>query len=218
MSGPTDPPHRVSGLPGEPASVTLAYALGRLRALGTTGLRLVLTRPGDVSGLPGPPDFNQAAVDAGSAVLALGAPVGLLLRARGTWAAYPVELDRRTPMSMRDADRHLTSTIREAATALDTLEVARWDPSAALLITTGPRPSQLPSGAPAEAHELLARAWRLLAITTLAAGSDGAALQSSVMTARRQALGEVAYAARRAVEAACSAHTSDGSRSGHSDR
>ena len=61
VAGPVDPGHRVTDLPGEDGPVTLPYALVRIRSLGASGLRLVLPRPGDVSGLPGPAGANAAA-------------------------------------------------------------------------------------------------------------------------------------------------------------
>ena len=75
--------------------MNLAYALARLRALGVTGLRLVLPRPGDAAGLPGPPAFNERAVGRGEAVLTVGGPpLGLLDETRGTWSVHPVAPDR----------------------------------------------------------------------------------------------------------------------------
>ena len=50
-----DASHRVEGLPGEPGPVGLTFALGRLRALGTSGLRVALPAPGHPLGLSGPP-------------------------------------------------------------------------------------------------------------------------------------------------------------------
>src|SRR5258705_12364001 len=74
-----DTVHRVSGLPGEPAPVGLTLGLGRLRALGVTGLRLALPVPGHPLGLSGPPDFNARALAAGEAGgPGRGAPVGLV--------------------------------------------------------------------------------------------------------------------------------------------
>ena len=58
-----DDGHRVEGVPGaEGAGLTLA--LGRLRALGVTGLRLALPAPGHPLGLTGPPSFNSRALEA----------------------------------------------------------------------------------------------------------------------------------------------------------
>lgn len=199
-----DPPHRVTGLPGEPGAVSVAYALGRLRALGATGLRLVLPRPGDVSALPGPARFNTAALEAGAAVLAVGADLGLLPAGRAQWQSYAVGTLRPTPRSLRDADRELTSAVRRAAEELAALDVARWDPAAAGLLGGPVGASPLPRTAPAPAHALLAKAQRLVAVAEVALASDGGALQASAMARRRTALGDLADAARRAIEAACS--------------
>ena len=49
-------------------------ALRVLRRDGVQGSALVLPVPGDVYGLPGPPEFNAAAAQAGEAVLDALAP------------------------------------------------------------------------------------------------------------------------------------------------
>src|SRR3954468_1947614 len=72
-----DAVHRVEGLPGEPAPVGLTLALGRLRALGVTGLRIALPTPGHPLGLSGPPEFNARALEAGEAVVGHGSALGL---------------------------------------------------------------------------------------------------------------------------------------------
>lgn len=206
VAGPRDAGHRVAGLPGEAGPVTLAYALGRLRSLGVTGLRLVLPRPGDVSGLPGPPAFNTAAVEHGEAVVAVGGnPLGLLPEGRGGWQTHQVEPDGRTPLSLRDADRDLTRATREAAELLAGLDVARWDPAAAEALADRPRPAALPGSAPAEAHRLLDRGLRLATVVELARSGTGAAVTAYEVRARDDALRLLDATARRAVEAACSA-------------
>ena len=50
--------HRVEGLPGESGPVGLTLALGRLRALGVTGLRVSLPQPGHPLGLTSAPFLN----------------------------------------------------------------------------------------------------------------------------------------------------------------
>jgi hypothetical protein len=67
-----DTVHRVCGLPGETGPVGLTLGLGRLRALGVTGLRIALPVPGHPLGLSGPPEFNARALAAGEAVIAVG--------------------------------------------------------------------------------------------------------------------------------------------------
>lgn len=73
-----DAVHRVEGLPGESAPVGLTLALGRLRTLGATGLRVALPAPGHPLGLSGPPEFNARALDAEEAVVCEGAALGLV--------------------------------------------------------------------------------------------------------------------------------------------
>lgn len=207
VTGRHDPAHRVHGLPGEPGPVNLTYALARLRALGVTGLRLVLPVPGDATGLPGPPAFNERAVGHGAAVLTVGGPwLGVLPQARGTWSVHDVQPDRRTPMSLRDADRALGAAVREAADALARLDVARWDPAAAQILAGPSEPVRpdLPLCVEPHAQVVLHRALRVAAVVDLARGGDGAAVGSAEMTARLRVLRELDVAARRAVEAACS--------------
>lgn len=207
VTGPHDAGHRVVGLPAEDAPVTLAYAFGRLRALGANGLRLVLPRPGDPGGLPGPPPFTESAVACGEAVVATGtALVGLLPQGRGLWSAERVDPDRRTPVSLTDAERHLGQVTRDAATVLAGLDVASWDPAAAEVLRqrSAPRPPALPASAPPVAHRVLDQALRIATIVELARANEGAAVTAREMLARTQVLRDLDAAARRAVEAACS--------------
>lgn len=207
VTGPVDPGHRVLGLPGEDGPVNLAYAFGRLRSLGATGLRLVLSRPGDPGGLPGPAEFTESAVACGEAVVATGAAqIGLLAQGRALWSALRVDPDRRTPVSLADADKHLGHVLREGAAVLARLDVARWDPGAADVLKqrSRPRPPELPPSASATAHQVLAQALRVATIVELARAGDGASVSVGEMAARSQVLRDLDAAARRAVEAACS--------------
>jgi hypothetical protein len=207
VTGPEDPGHRVAGLPGEDAPVTLAYAFGRLRALGATGLRLVLSRPGDPGGLPGPPGFTESAVACGEAVVATGdAQLGLLLQGRGLWGAERIDPDLRTPLSLSDADRHLGQVMREATAVLARLDVASWDPAAAEMLAgrSRPRAASLPPSVPPEAHRVLDQALRVSTIVELARADDGGALTGAEMLARTEVLRDLDAAARRAIESACS--------------
>jgi hypothetical protein len=132
VTGPTDATHRVFGLPGESGGVSMTYALARLRAVGVTSMRLALPRPGDVSGLPGPPSFNERALATGAAALAAGpSPLGLLDESRGVWTVHQVSHDVRTPLSLADAERELHSAMRTTTARLVQLDVARWQPAAA---------------------------------------------------------------------------------------
>jgi len=207
VTGPLDPGHRVLGLPGEDGPVNLAYAFGRLRSLGATGLRLVLARPGDPGGLPGPAEFTECAIACGEAVVATGAAqVGLLAQGRAMWSALRVDPDRRTPVSLADAEKHLGHVLREGAEVLARLDVARWDPAAADVLKrrSRPRAPELPPSSPRAAHQVLAQAMRVATIVELARAGDGGSVSAGEMAARSQVLRDLDAAARRAVEAACS--------------
>lgn len=208
VTGTTDPGHRVVGLPSEDGPVNLAYAFGRLRALGATGLRLVLSRPGDPGGLPGPAQFTESAVACGEAVLTTGAAqVGLLAQGRGMWSAERVDPDRRTPLSLADAEKHFGQVMREAAEVLARLDIAQWGPAAAdvLSLRSRARAPELPPSVTPAAHRLLDQAMRIATIVELARSNPGAAVTATEMRARTEVLRDLDAAARRAVEAACSA-------------
>jgi hypothetical protein len=173
-----------------------------------TGLRLVLPRPGDAAGLPGPPDFNQRAVGRGEAVLTVGGPsLGLLDETRGTWSVHPVAPDLRTPLALRDAYRLLCDAMRDGADVLSRLDVARWEPAAAEVLAARSRAVRpaLPMATDPEAHHTVEQALRITAIVELARAGDGASVSVNEMAARAQVLRELDRAARRALEAACSA-------------
>jgi hypothetical protein len=209
IAGPDDAGHRVFGMTDERGGVNLGYALSRLRADGARGLRLVLPRPGDAAGLPGPPEFNQSAVARGEAVLTIGGPAhALLSEGRGAWSLHDVLDDRRTPLGLRDAERDLAQVMREAAELLLSLDVARWEPAAAELLEargSGSARPQLPRTHPPLAHVVLTTAQRLQLIVEVARLSDGAALTAAEATTRAQTLRLLDAAARRGLEAACSA-------------
>jgi hypothetical protein len=205
--------HRFFGLVGEEGGVNIAYALGRLRADGAHGLRLVLPRPGDIAGLPGPATFNDQALSRGEAVLTVGGPPrgvlgGLSGGARGAWTVQDVSPDDRTPLSLRDAEWSLNRQMREATAVLMQLDIARWEPVAAEVLqhqASNATPASLPPSSPARAHHILECALRMLTIVEVARQSDGGAVTSVEADARRQVLRDLDTAARRGLEAACSA-------------
>jgi hypothetical protein len=208
VAGPHDAAHRVVGLPGEEHAVNLPYALGRLRSLGVTGLRLVLPVPGDATGLPGPPAFNERAVGCGEAVVTTGTVrLGLLAESRGTWSVHDVGDGGAVPLHLTDAARDLTRVMREATELLVRLDLGRWDPAAAEALADRSRPVRpgLPMSADPQAQTVLLQGLRLAAIVELARRADGAGVTAAEMTARTDALRDLDRAARRAVEAACSA-------------
>lgn len=203
----SDVPHRVFGLDRQQGGVNLAYALGRLRADGARGLRLVLPAPGDVSGLPGPPAFNERALMRGEAVVTVGGPPrALLTEGRGGWRRYDVAADARTPLSLADAEREVARVTRAATEVLVALNVARWEPAAADVLAhlSGAQRPELPLGLAPRALHVLETAARLRAVVELARCSDGAAVTAEEMRSRADVLRDLDAAARRGIEAACS--------------
>ncbi|HEY0890924.1 MAG TPA: hypothetical protein VGE38_15070 [Nocardioides sp.] len=194
------------GLGGTPdAADTLVTGLGRLRAEGAASFGLALPAEGDPVGLGGPRPFNDAALEAGQAVVVAGAGVGLVpsrVGAAVTWRAYPAE--RRQLPDVGEADRELRSALPRTADALADLDVARWRPEVAdeLLNLRHRTPIQAPAGVPARCVELAARALQARAIVDLALADDGGAVAVHEIAARRAVLLPLARAARRGLVAA----------------
>lgn len=208
VTGPLDAGHRVFGLGPDGPGVNLAYALGRLRSEGAHGLRLVLPRPGDATGLPGPPAFNERAMARGEVVVAVGGPPrALLAEGRAAWSVHGVAVDPRTPLGLRDAQRRLDAIMRETTAILVQLDVARWEPAAVEVLqhqASRMDPPLLPSSAPPPAQHLLTCAQRIVTIVALARQSEGATLSAAEHTVRDRALRDLDAAGRRGLEAACS--------------
>lgn len=221
-----DPGHRVDGmLQGDDVSVTVA--LGRLAQAGARGLRLALPVPGDVSSLPGPLEFNLEALAAGEAVLVVGGPTGLVptvlqvasqreLHAEVVrWRVLETNGALPACASVAEASRALAGTVREATSALTSLDVAATaagsEPGLAGLRTGAGGSRNLPPGYSDRANEVVRQAWFLAALVALADGEDGAAVSSWEMGARRSQLIAVADAARAALVAAYNEPTAQSS-------
>jgi hypothetical protein len=212
-----------------------ALALAALRGRGTTALRLVLPVSGDPSGLPGPGEFNLAALAAGEAALTVdGAPLGFVpVRSpidglnEVLWRAYPVTAlwgpgcsggpggpggpgGHGLP-SLSEAERDLHETLREATNALLRLDVARWRPEVAEALRElrdgAGAEDALPPGYPPRARRVLVLARRVGAITGLALADPGAAVSAGEMAVRTATLRPLIAASRRAEVAAYNAIT-----------
>lgn len=224
-----DEPHLVEVADAPPAGLPpdgdLTGLLDSLAGLGVTGLRVVLPRPGDVLGLPGPAGFNRAALEAGECVLTEplpdGSSWGLVPRITPfgsqwepgvlvTWQVRPVRPERVTVVgSLAEAERELREALREATETLAGLDVARWRDGVGERVT-GLRTTSLPSGAlpptaPQRSAAVLATALRVGAIVELATGDDGAAVSLHEAQARSRALRGLDGVTRRAVAAAVNA-------------
>ncbi len=212
------PGPRVAGLPGEAEPVSLPYALASLRRLGVRGLRLVLPVPGDVAGLPGPPELNAAAVQAGAAVLAerTGGPALLFLLDRLDWTVHPAGTAGTGVLpGLAEAERELAEAMREVTEAMNRLDVARMpaQPASARHALHCPPQLRLPPGHPARAVRVALAAVRLLTVVDVARLDEGASVSTAQMRLRAQLLGQVERVARRALCAAASEAGRDAARS-----
>jgi hypothetical protein len=223
-----DEPHVVDAPDLALASPALADLLTDLRARRIDGVRLVLPVPGDPRGLPGPGPFSDAALAAGEAVRVQGGDL-LAGPGDGAYGLVPVivghgnDVDGRAitvrwrvyscepavadpPGTRRQAEHDLTDALREAASSLVALDVARLDPEQVealhALRTAGPALT-LPPGHPGVG--LWIQAERIAAIVDLAATDDGGAYDRVGASARRTVLRELAAAVRRAKTSAINA-------------
>lgn len=218
-----DAVHRVEGLPGESAPVGLTLALGRLRALGVTGLRVALPAPGHPLGLSGPPEFNARALEAEEAVVCSGAALGLVpevyeagpagdVHVEVVWHCLPVrDAPPADVPSLGEAERELAEALREATEVLTRLDVAGSGPVAEAAVEAYRARAMrgremLAPGYPPRAVRVLELAQRVGALVSLAGarGHGGAwgAVSASEMAARAGALRPVERTARRAQVAA----------------
>ncbi|MGI9155837.1 MAG: hypothetical protein ACR2FG_04275 [Marmoricola sp.] len=197
--------HLVTGLDPEPLSLVLA--LGRFRSSGAAGAALALPVPGDLAGLAGPPTFNHRALEAGEAVLVVGAGLGLVPEYAEevvTWHAVPAERPR--PLDPQEADGTLRTTLLETTRRLVELDVARWRPEIADVLGNlrhrAPAPLPRDFGAPRIAS--VDRAILCLEVVELARSTEGAAVSVHEIQERHAALAPLGRAARHALVAACS--------------
>lgn len=222
-----DAVHRVAGLPGETGPVGLTLALGRLRALGVSGYRVALPAPGHPLGLSGPPEFNARALEAEEAVVASGAPYGLVpevsavgpggdLHVEVVWHCLPVrEAPPADVPSLGEAERELAEALRDATDVLSRLDVAGSGPVAeAALDAYRARAERgrevLAPGYPPRAVRVLELAQRVGLLVALAReNGHGGAVSASEMAARGEALRPVERVSRRAQVAAYNAYVEE---------
>ncbi|MDH6625259.1 hypothetical protein M2271_003070 [Streptomyces sp. LBL] len=222
-----DAVHRVEGLPGESAPVGLTLALGRLRSLGVTGLRVALPAPGHPLGLSGPPEFNARALDAEEAVICHGAALGLVpevyeagpegdVHVEVVWHVLPVrEAPPADVPSLGEAERELAEALREATDVLTRLDVAGSGPVAEAAVEAyRARAEQgrevLAPAYPPRAVRVLELAQRVGLLISLAGeNGHGGAVSSAEMGARSDALRPVERTARRAQVAAYNAYVEE---------
>jgi hypothetical protein len=198
--------------PGFPVS-SLAFLLALLRRTAPRGpARLVRPAPGDVRGLPGPGVFSREATAAGEGVLFAEAGLGIVPTTIAEnvlrWTVYPVP-DPGQPVefvALGQAERELREQVRQSASVLTSLGVARHRPGVREEIAAAlrARPESLwPAGMPGQPLRVLQHADEVEAILAAASVDEpGGALSASAAAARREALRPIETAVRVARRAA----------------
>jgi len=207
--------HSLSAPCTPPGPVTFLLAALRRAAPRGPG-RVVLPAPGDPRGLPGPGPFSRAAMAAGEGVLFTDAGLGIVPGAvdnRATdqvlrWTVYPVVDPGPAPehVALPQAERDLRDQVRQSASVLTSLGVARHRPGVREEIAAKlrARPRTLwPAGMPAPALRVLQHADEVEAILAAASVDEpGGALSASAAAARREAVRPLETAVRVARRAA----------------
>lgn len=178
----------------------LESVLPQLRLAERDGWVLALPVPGALGPLRGPRELNEAALDAGEAVIGISAGVGLVPLQVGPavqWRVFAAERPF-TTLTPYDAERALNEVILESAAALNALEVA-----------AGTRPTtdsslRLAPGYPGRQLATAERAGRLLQVADLALSDEGGAISSFEADQRSRVLRRLRAAASDALCAAVS--------------
>lgn len=186
-----------------------AMVLGALARLGVRRVSAALPTPGDLLGLGGPAGFNADALDAGEAVLWLGAAIGFIPTKVGrstSWRGSPATAPTYLP-DVASADRDLRRALTGTAQTLADLDVASWNPDVADALLNlrdpGTDDGALPFASPLAARTAMS-GLRCEQIADLAMDSEGGALSSGQVEQRWRALVLLRRSARAAIVAACS--------------
>lgn len=221
-----DTVHRVEGVPGESGPIGLTLALGRLRALGVSGLRVALPVSGHPLGLSGPPEFNARALEAEEAVVCQGAALGLVpevfeagpqgdVHVEVLWHCLPVRVAPPADVpSLSEAERELAEALREATRVLSRLDLAGSGPVAEAAVDAYRARSErgrelLAPGYPPRAVRVLELAQRVGVLVSVAGEYEhghGGAVSAAELAARAEVLRPVERTARRAQVAAYNAY------------
>ena len=205
---------------GEGLGALLVLLRRRVGASGATGwdraplgldARVVLPAAGDVRGLPGPDELRRTALAAGECAVFAGAGLAVVPApvADGVlrWTVHVVEnVPPQAHPSLADAEHDLRAGVRDAASTLAEMNVARPRDGVreeiAATLRRRPQPGW-PSGTPGRPLRVLQHADEVEAILLAATGDDpGGALTSSAALARTDALRPLATAVRAARVAA----------------
>lgn len=201
-----DPQHLVVDWPGR-GPITLVELPATAFRSGATSAAAALPVAGDPVGLRGPAAFNTRALEAGEAVVIVGAGLGLVpvLDARTVvWQVTPA--DAALPLDRAEEGRQLRQALVTTTAELARLDVASWQPEIPdLLMNVRHRPVlPLPPGVDPRAVEDLERADLCREIVELALRDDGGATSAHEIGERRRCLTDLDRAARRVTVAVCS--------------
>ena len=187
-----------------------ALLLAALRKVGASTGELALPVPGDARGLGGATPFSKLAMRIGEATVLPEAGLGLVPEriAEGIlrWTVFETgELPPAEHLPIGEAEHGMASAMREAATALIELGVAKQRPGVreeiAQTIAAKPTPDW-PENIPQRTLRILQRATEVEAILWVATDdAPGGALSASAMRSRTDALRplfDAVRAARRA--------------------
>jgi hypothetical protein len=233
-----DEPHEVQAAAGFVAPAALpvpdpGYLSDLLVLLAAAGerapvtVRCVLPVPGDVLGVPGPPELVAAAVAAGECVVVDGLPapaaegsslalvpeveefgpvddVGVHVR----WQAHNARPLVGSPLatSVAEADMAFRLALAEATDELERLQLSSWRPDATAGLRRGRDEDRqpLPATLGPRSLRLLTRAEQVLTIIAAAEGDHGGVVTGWEAGRRDASLTELSRATRAAVVAAVS--------------
>jgi hypothetical protein len=217
-----DEPHLVVAGPLA-APDELDEALPQLLREGVVGLRLALPAPGDLLGLTGPAEVNQAALDSGEAVIGLLAHQASTVPAwvpdvtpfgppgdHGhcvTWRAMVASATLPDVPSLREAERALRQEMQAVTDTLQRLGSIPWlrGRETAAGLRARHHDLDLPESAGPRAESVAQLALQVLALTEAARRDDGGALTSHAASSRLATVVPLDRSARRALVAACTA-------------
>lgn len=199
-------------LPGpEETPAGLALLLAALRKAGSTNGELALPVAGDVRGLGGSSDFARTALQRGEAAVWPEAQLGIVPQDRTEgilrWTVFETgELPPTEHMPIGEAEHGMSSAMREAASTLIDLDIAKHRPGVrdeiAETVAARPNPNW-PQDVPQRPLRVLQRASEVEAILWVATDdAPGGALSASATRARMDALRPLFDSVRAARRAA----------------
>lgn len=187
-----------------------AMLLATVRRAGASTARMILPVPGDLRGLTAGHErrgsFASDALRSGQGVVLAGADIGVVPEGVAEsvlrWTVHRIGTGVGAEyVGLADAEHSLRAAVRDAATTLSALDIARHRPEVrgqiADTLAARPRPPW-PAGTPGRVLRVLEQADEVDAILAAAARDDGAAVTAAEHRAKAEALRPLATAVRAA--------------------